>query len=418
VIADRRPAPDAPEVNVVGIGADGWPGLGRVARAALERAGVVVGSRRQLGLLPPLDARLVPWPSPLLPALPALVHEHSGSALVILASGDPMFFGIGRAVTDLLGPDRVTVLPQPSSVSLACARLGWPLEEVPVVSLVGRPLSSARLDVHEGRRLLVLSGDGATAAAFAGALRQWGFGRSRLTVLEQLGSPAESQVVGTADTWDHPPGDALNVLAVECVADGTGTRLGLATGLEDTAYEHDGQLTKREVRAITLAVLAPGPGELLWDVGGGAGSIGIEWMRSGRSCRAISVESDPARAQRITSNAHALGVPDLHVVTGRAPAALHGLATPDAVFVGGGLTAQGMLDTCWAALRPGGRLVANTVTLESEATLAQWYGRLGGELRRISVSRGRPVGRFTGWDPGITVTQWNVTKSREREEHP
>jgi precorrin-6Y C5,15-methyltransferase (decarboxylating) len=329
-----------------------------------------------------------------------------------------MFFGIGRAVTDLLGPDRVTVLPQPSSVSLACARLGWPLEEVPVVSLVGRPLSSARLDVHEGRRLLVLSGDGATAAAFARALRQWGFGRSRLTVLEQLGSPAESQVVGTADTWDHPPGDALNVLAVECVADGTGTRLGLATGLEDTAYEHDGQLTKREVRAITLAVLAPGPGELLWDVGGGAGSIGIEWMRSGRSCRAISVESDPARAQRITSNAHALGVPDLHVVTGRAPAALHGLATPDAVFVGGGLTAQGMLDTCWAALRPGGRLVANTVTLESEATLAQWYGRLGGQLRRISVSRGRPVGRFTGWDPGITVTQWNVTKSRERGEHP
>jgi len=200
------------------------------------------------------------------------------------------------------------------------------------------------------------------------------------------------------------------------VADGTGSRLGLTPGLEDTAYEHDGQLTKREVRAISLAVLAPAPGELLWDVGGGAGSIGIEWMRSSRSCSAVCVESDPTRARTIAANASRLGVPGLQVVTGRAPAALAGLPAPDAVFVGGGLTAQGLLDTCWAALHPGGRLVANAVTVESEAVLAQWHAAVGGELRRIAVSRARPVGRFTGWDPGMSVTQWNVSKPRQPEE--
>ena len=413
---ERPPAPDATEVSVVGIGADGWAGLSPSARAALGRARVVIGSRRQLDLLPASGAHLVPWPSPLLPALPGLLEEHSGDGLVVLASGDPMFFGVGRAVTELLGAGRVTVLPHPSSVSLACARLGWPLEEVPVVSVVGRPLSSARPDVHDGRRLLVLCADRTTPAAVAKALTAWGFGPSRLVVLEQLGSPAERRVAGTADRWDHPPGDDLNLLAVECVADGTGSRLGLTPGLEDTAYEHDGQLTKREVRAISLAVLAPAPGELLWDVGGGAGSIGIEWMRASRSCRAICVESDPTRAETIGANASRLGVPGLQVVTGRAPAALAGLPAPDAVFVGGGLTAEGLLDTCWAALRPGGRLVANAVTVESEAVLAHWHAAVGGELRRIAVSRARPVGRFTGWDPGMSVTQWNVSKPRRPEE--
>ncbi|MGZ4587956.1 MAG: precorrin-6y C5,15-methyltransferase (decarboxylating) subunit CbiE [Mycobacteriaceae bacterium] len=407
----------ASEVTVVGIGADGWNGLGLPAQNALHRADAVIGSRRQLELVPPqVGARRVGWPSPLLPALPGLLEEHAGGPLVVLASGDPMFFGIGQAITGLLGAGAVTVLPQASSVSLACARLGWSVENVPVVSLVGRPLAALRLDVHDGRRLLVLSGAASTPAEVASALRQWGFGPSRMTVLEQLGSPAERSLAGTAETWDEPPGDALNVLALECVTDGTGSRLSLTAGLDDDAYEHDGQLTKREVRAVTLAVLAPIPGELLWDVGGGAGSIGIEWMRAHRSCRALCIESDPARGQRIATNAAALGVPTLQVVTGRAPAALVGLPTPDAVFVGGGLTVEGTLEACWAALRPGGRLVANTVTVESEAVLAQWHSSFGGELRRVSVSRGRPVGRFTGWDPGMPVTQWNVVKPREKQE--
>jgi len=417
VSTDERPTAAEPRVTVVGIGADGWPGLGRSAKAALEGAETVLGSKRQLDLLPAqVGARIVPWPSPLLPALASLLDEHSRGVLVVLASGDPMFFGVGRAVVEKLGIGAVRVISHPSCLSLAAARLGWPVEDLPVVSLVGRPLASLHMDVHHGRRLLVLSADATTPGAVAAALRQWGFGPSAMTVLEQLGSSAERRLDGVADTWAHPPGDALNVLALECVSDGTGTRLGLTAGLDDAAYEHDGQLTKREVRAVTLAVLAPTPGELLWDVGGGAGSIGIEWMRSHRSCRAICVESDPVRAQRIQGNAEALGAPDIEVVVGRAPAGLAGLPTPDAVFVGGGLTSDGMLETCWAALRPGGRLVANTVTVESETVVAQWRSRVGGELRRISVSRARPVGRFTGWDPATTVTQWNVTKPRQDEE--
>lgn len=404
-------------VTLVGIGAEGWSGLGSPARGALERAATVIGARRQLDLLPSrLGAQRVGWPSPLLPALPGLLAKHAQECLVVLASGDPMFFGIGRAVTELLGADAVTVLPQPSSVSLACARLGWPVEDVAVVSLVGRPLDALRLDVHDGSRILVLSADASTPTKVAEALRHWGFGLSDVSVLEQLGSSAECRLVGTAASWDHAPGDGLNVLAVQCRGESSGPRLALTAGLDDAAYEHDGQLTKREVRAITLAVLAPSPEELLWDVGGGAGSIGIEWMRAHRSCRAICVESDVDRAARISMNAAELGVPTLEVVTGRAPAALAGLPTPDAVFVGGGLATDGMLEACWAALRPGGRLVANTVTVESEAVLAQWHGAVGGELRRISVARGRPVGRFTGWDPAMPVTQWNVTKPRASED--
>lgn len=398
-------------VNVVGIGADGWSGLGRPAQLALGGAVTVIGAQRQLDLLPAsIPAQRVPWPSPLLPALSGLLAEHSAGALVVLASGDPMFFGIGRAVVARLGAGAVTIVPHPSSVSLAAARLGWAVEELAVVSLVGRPLSALRLDVHDGRHLVVLCTDATTPALVANALRQWGFGPSAMTVLEQLGAAAERRLDGTADTWAHPPGDALNVLAVQCVSAGGGTRLSLTAGLDDTAYAHDGQLTKREVRAITLAVLAPSPGELLWDVGGGAGSIGIEWMRAHRSCRAICVESETVRAQRIRGNADELGVPGIQIVTGAAPAALSGLPSPDAVFIGGGLTAAGLFDACWRALRPGGRLVANTVTLESEAVLAQWHAHLGGELRRIAVSRARPVGRYTGWEPAMSITQYNVTK--------
>lgn len=408
----------SPELTLVGIGADGWPGLGHDARTAVQEADTVLGAPRQLALLPAeVRAHRVAWPSPLLPALPGLLAEYAGGQLVVLGSGDPMFFGIGRAVIELVGVAAVTVIPSPSSVCLACARLGWAAEEVPVVSLVGRPLSALRLEVHHRRRVLVLSADAETPAEVAAALCRWGFGASELTVLEQLGAAAERRCSGTAQSWKHPAGDALNVLAVECVGDEATPRLALTTGLDDEVYEHDGQLTKREVRAITLAVLAPSPGELLWDVGGGAGSVGIEWMRAHRSCRAVCIEADAARADRIATNAATLGVPTVGVVTGRAPAALDGLPTPDAVFIGGGLTAVGMLEACWGALRPGGRLVANAVTVESEAVLTQWRSAVGGELRRIAVSRARPVGRFTGWASAMPVTQWNGMKPRAEQEH-
>ncbi len=392
-------------ISVVGIGADGWAGLADPARAALRAAPVVLGSPRQLGLLPPdVTAERVVWPTPLVPALPGLLDRYPDAT--VLASGDPMFFGIGGTLARLVGAQRLRVLPHPSSASLACARLGWPLEDTTVVSLVGRPPVLLHAAVQPGRRLLVLTVGAATVAR---ALTTMGYGHSRLTALSALGGPDEARVTATAKSWtheDHP----LTVAAVECVPDPEATPLPLTPGLPDDAYEHDGQLTKRDVRAVTLARLAPLPGQLLWDIGAGAGSIAIEWLRSHPACRAVAVERDSTRSARIGRNANALGVPHLEVVTGAAPDVLAGLAAPDAVFVGGGTTVPGVLDACWNALRPGGRLVVTAVTIESEAVVADWYARLGGDLTRIAVSRVAPVGGFTAWRPALPVTLWTVTR--------
>ncbi len=322
-----------------------------------------------------------------------------------------MFYGIGRTLADVLGVDRLRVLPHPSSVSYACARLGWALHDTDVVSLVGRPLAVLAAALHDGRHVLLLSAGGDTPAEVAGLLRRLGYGPSRMTVLEQLGGDDERRLEGTADDWPHPAGDPLNVIALECRRAPGALRLPLTPGLPDEAFEHDGQLTKRHVRAATLAALAPAPGELLWDVGGGSGSIGIEWMRAHTSCRAVTVERDAVRAGRIARNADVLGVPALRVVTGAAPGALAGLPVPDAVFIGGGLTAPGLLAACWEALPAGGRLVANTVTLESEALLTEWYRRHGGDLTRLAVAHAVPVGGFTGWRQAMPVTQWAVVKA-------
>ncbi|MEI7034395.1 precorrin-6y C5,15-methyltransferase (decarboxylating) subunit CbiE [Streptomyces pratensis] len=398
-------------MSVVGIGADGWAGLSGTARDALREAKVLIGGARQLDLLPAECAGVrVGWPSPLRPAVPRLLAEHRERRIAVLASGDPMFYGIGRALAEELGPRGLRVVPHPSSVSYACARLGWPLEDTEVITLVGRPAARIAAALHEGRRLLVLSADAGTPAEVAALLTARGFGPSRLRVLEQLGGEDEGHVDGVAQRWAHPPGDRLNVVAVECRAAADALRLGAVPGLPDTAYEHDGQLTKRHVRAATLGVLAPAPGELLWDVGGGSGSIAVEWMRAHPSCRAVSVERDPVRAERIARNAERLGVPGLEVVTGPAPGALAGLPAPDAVFIGGGLTAPGLLDACWEALPPGGRLVANTVTLESEALLGERHRQHGGELVRLAVAHAVPVGGFTGWRQAMPVTQWSVRK--------
>ncbi|WP_327726552.1 precorrin-6y C5,15-methyltransferase (decarboxylating) subunit CbiE [Streptomyces sp. NBC_00487] len=409
-----RPGPPY-AVTVVGLGADGWPGVPDAHRAVLRDAEVLIGGPRQLDLLPPECAgERITWPSPLRPAVPALLTAHAGRRIAVLASGDPMFYGIGRALAEEAG-DRLRVLPHPSSVSYAAARLGWPLEDTEVVTLVGRPAARLAAALHDRRRLLVLSADAGTPAEVAALLRDRGFGPSRMRVLEQLGGERErTGDATTADDWaarTHPPGDALNIVAVECRRAPDTLRLGAVPGLPDEAYEHDGQLTKRYVRAATLAALAPAPGELLWDVGGGSGSIAIEWMRTHPSCRAVTVERDPVRAERITRNADRLGVPGLRIVTGAAPGALAELPPPDAVFIGGGLTAPGLLDACWQALAVGGRLVANTVTLESEALLADAHRRHGGELVRLAVAQAVPVGGFTGWRQAMPVTQWTVQKT-------
>ncbi|ADB73344.1 bifunctional cobalt-precorrin-7 (C(5))-methyltransferase/cobalt-precorrin-6B (C(15))-methyltransferase [Geodermatophilus obscurus] len=398
-------------VVVVGIGADGWDGLSPRARRAVEDADVLRGSARQLALVPDdVPAERVPWPSPMAPALAGLLDAHPGRRVVVLASGDPMLSGVGASLVRLHGAGAVEVLPHPSSVTLACARLGWAVEDTQVVSVVGRPVDLVAAHATPGRRLLVLGSDGRTPAEIARLLAGHGYGASRVVALAQLGGPAERSFRGTAAGWSHAGTDPLVVTAVEVVADPGTEPLPAVPGLPDGAYAHDGQLTKRDVRAVTLARLAPVPGQLLWDVGAGAGSIGIEWMRVHPSCRAVAVESSAERARRIAENAARLGVPGLQVVEGRAPAALDRLPEPDAVFVGGGLTSEGLLETCWAALRPGGRLVANAVTIEGEAVLAAWRSRAGGELIRLSVAHAAPVGGYTGWRPAMPVTIWSAVR--------
>jgi precorrin-6B C5,15-methyltransferase / cobalt-precorrin-6B C5,C15-methyltransferase len=398
-------------VIVTGIGADGWAGLAPGSRTAIEQAGVVVGGPRQLALLPESVAgQRIPLPSPLLPGLPELLADGALAAggLVVLASGDPMFYGIGSTLVRLLGAERVRVLPHPSSVSLAAARLGWALDDVDVVSLVGRPLGLLHPALQPGRRVLALAAESTAAADIRALLDSRGFGGSPVTVLADLGGPAEA--VGPADGRPH---SRLAIIAIDCRLDASaGTApLPRSPGLPDDAFEQDGQITKREIRALALAALAPVPGQLLWDVGAGSGSIGIEWMRTHPASRAIAIEPRADRRDRISRNAAALGVPGLEVVPGVAPDALAGLPRPDAVFIGGGVTAEGVVAACWDALDTGGRLVANAVTIEGEIALAGWHGRLGGSLTRISVERADPLGSFTAWRPALPIVQWSVRKT-------
>ncbi|WP_427890217.1 precorrin-6y C5,15-methyltransferase (decarboxylating) subunit CbiE [Kribbella sp. GL6] len=395
----------ADRLTVVGIGPDGWAGLAPAAREALTAAEVLFGSSRQLALLD-VDAERVAWPSPLSEGLPRLLAEYQGRRICVLASGDPTFHGIGTTLVRLLGADAVHVIPHPSSVSLACARLGWPQDQVQVVSTVTNPVDRLHPHLQPNRRLLILSRTAQTPAEVAQLLTARGYGASTFTVLEQLDGPAERIRTTTAADWSYDV-DPLNVIAVHCPPDAP--VLSTVPGLPDDAYEHDGQLTKREVRAVSLSRLAPVPGQLLWDIGGGAGSIAIEWSRHHPTCRAIAVERDPARAKRLERNATALGAA-VTVVEGPAPAALDGLESPDAIFIGGGATAPGLFDTCWNALRPGGRLVANGVTLETEALIVQWYKTFGGDLVRLDVQRASAIGTMTGWRPAMPVTIWSVTK--------
>lgn len=406
-----------PWLTVVGIGEDGFFGLGRAARRALLDASVVIGGERHLAMLPPrIRARREPWPKPF---DVAPIEAYRGTPVCVLASGDPMLFGVGVTLARAIPPAQMRVIGGPSSLSLAAARLGWPLQDVSIVSLVGRPLAALNAHLREGVRLLVLSRDGNSPSEIASLLIERGFGASPMSVFESLGGPAERRIDAPAQTWRDEPVGALNLVALECRASGAGAgssaSLPLTSGLPDSAFLNDGQLTKRDVRAMTLARLAPSPGALLWDVGAGCGSIGIEWMRSHPTCKAIAIESNPRRQAFISHNRDALGVPGLHLIEGRAPDALAGLPAPDAIFIGGGVTNPGVLDACWSSLRVGGRLVANAVTLQGEAVLVEWRSRYGGTLTRIALSEAEPLGGFDAWRATLPITLFDVTKAAAPE---
>ncbi len=385
--------------------------VGRVVAPVPRRrraADVLVGSPRQLDLVP-VDAERRPWPSPLVPAVPGLFAPSSPAARSSSWPRRPDALGRGDDAGAGAGRRAVRVLPAPSSVSLACARLGWAVEDTQVVSLVGRPLELLHPHVHPGRRLLVLGSDGGTPAAVAGLLTARGYGASVVTALASLGGPDETITHGTAADWGAQP-QPLVVTAVECRAASGTAPMPTTPGLPDDAYEHDGQLTKNEVRAVTLARLAPVPGQLLWDIGAGSGSIGIEWMRAPPRLPRGRRRGGRERAERIARNASRLGVPYLRVVHGSAPEVFGRLPQPDAVFVGGGATTPLLLDACWDALPPGGRMVVNAVTVQSEAVLADWQSRFGGALVRLAVQRAEPVGGFLGWKPAMPVTIWSGTR--------
>jgi len=398
----------APWLTVVGIGEDGFSGLGKQARRALLGASRIIGSPRQLALLPRcISAARQDWPSPFSLA-PVLALR--GEPVCVLASGDPMFYGVGASLARQVPAEEMQVLSMPSSCALAAARLGWPLQDVQVVSIVARPLATLNAHLYSGMRLLVLSNDGDSPAAIAALLRERGFGPSRLQVFEHLGGAAERRLTGSADDWAHAEAAALNLVAIECQATADAPRLSRTPGLPDDAFRHDGQLTKRDVRAITLARLAPQPGELMWDVGAGCGSIGIEWMRVHPACRTLAIEADEGRQGFIEYNRDALGVPGLQLIRGKAPQALVELERPDAIFIGGGVTREGVLPLCWERLRPGGRLVANAVTLQSELALAHFRQQHGGELTRIHVAQAQPLGAFDTWRQALPITLLDVVK--------
>jgi len=399
-------------LTVIGIGEDGLDGLGKTALAALASAKVIFGGRRHLDFLDDsIKAERVAWPSPFDEAF-AMIEAYRDQPVVVLASGDPMFFGVGATLARHFSPQEMLVLPHPSSLSLAAARMGWPLQDVRTVSVHGRPFELLLPHILPGEKLLVLSNDGSTPAKAAAMLKDKGFGQSRMTVLEHIGGSKERRIEDRAENWLHERCADLNVLAIECIAAPEANAFSPVAGLPDEAFENDGQLTKRDIRAVTLSRLQPLPHQLLWDVGAGCGSIGIEWMRVHPTCRAIAIEANGQRQAMIERNCASLGASRLQLIRGEAPAALTGLEAPDAIFIGGGVTDDGVLQACWNALKPGGRLVANAVTLQSEMLLFNWRGNCGGELMRLSVAQAGALGSFDVWRQALPVTIYCGSKQQ------
>ncbi|MCE9664390.1 precorrin-6y C5,15-methyltransferase (decarboxylating) subunit CbiE [Halomonas sp. M5N1S17] len=400
----------APWLTLLGWGEGGTAGLTPASRNALEGAEVVFGARRHLRLLPPLAAEVREWPVPFADGIPQLLAER-GRRVVMLVSGDPFWFGAGSTLTRHLGPGEWQSLPAPSTFSLAASWLGWPLEGCTCLGLHAKPLTRIRPYLQRGRRLLVLLRDGGAVAELADLLQRFGFGTSRLHVLEALGGDGER--IRSVQAGDAMPDDIAHPVAVGLEVDGAGPALPLTPGLPDELFDHDGQITKQAVRAMTLAALAPRAGERLWDIGTGSGSVAIEWLLAHPDNQAVAFERDAERAARARRNAHDLGVDWLEVVEGSSPDVLNDQTLsdqpPDAVFIGGGLS-QALLEALWRRLPAGVRIVANAVTLESEALLAQWQQQAGGELLRLELSTAAPIGTRRGWKASYPIVKWRVTR--------
>jgi precorrin-6B C5,15-methyltransferase / cobalt-precorrin-6B C5,C15-methyltransferase len=398
-----------PWLSIVGIGENGLQDLSPAARQLIAQASLIVGGKRHLAMVSEARGERLVWPSPPDAAFPA-IFARRGTPVCVLATGDPFFYGIGSLLARHVAAEERLCLPSVSAFSLAAARLGWALQECALVSLHGRALERIVPHLQPGARILALSWDGATPGQLAELLIARGMDQTALTICENMGGPRERLRRVLAHDFDWTDIDQLNTVGIEVVASRNARVLPISTGLPDEWFEHDGQITKRQVRAITLAALAPHKGELLWDIGAGSGSISIEWMLREPANHAISIECNRERAARIARNAAALGLTGLKVVEAAAPQSLAGLAQPDAVFVGGGANSSDVLDVAWAALPPGGRLVVNAVTLQTQAELTRRFQILGGDLVSINVAHAEPVGRFHGWRAAMPVIQWVAVK--------
>ena len=398
-----------PWLSIIGLGEDGLDGLSATARGWLDEAEIVAGGRRHLDLVASLGKPELPWSSPFAASIPGLLALR-GRKVAVLASGDPFWYGAGSVLAEHVPVAEIRVAPAPSTFSWAASRLGWRLETTVTLGLHARPLMLLRPHLRDGARLIVLLRDGKAPAELAAYLAGAGFGPSHLTVLEALGGLRERIRAATAENFALTEIAAPVAVAVEAVAEPGAAVMPRGFGLPDDLFEHDGQITKREIRAVTLSSLAPKGGELLWDIGAGSGSVAIEWLLTDPANEAIAIETRSDRLERARRNAESLAVPRLDLCLGRAPQALDGLAAPDAVFIGGGAGGDGVIAAALAALKPGGRLVVNAVTLETEALLVGWQGQAGGALTRIAIERAGPVGRYLGWRPAMPVVQWSVTK--------
>jgi len=398
-------------LSIVGIGEDGIAGLSPAARTLIAQASLVVGGRRHLALVAAATTGdFLAWPSPPQAAFPAILARRDASVCVV-ATGDPFFYGIGSLLAREVPPEEMICLPGASCFTLAASRLGWAVQDCALVTLHGRALQRVLPYLQPRARILALSWDETTPDLLARLLGRNGFGDTRMTVCEAMGGPRERLRHAVADDFALEGIDPLNLVALELTAAAGARVIPQAPGLPDAWFEHDGQLTKQDVRAVTLAALAPRQGELLWDIGAGCGSVAIEWMLAGASNRAVAIERDAVRAGRIARNAAALGVPDLSVVAGSAPGALHDLPPPDAVFIGGGATTGGTIEAAWAALPGGGRMVVNGITIETQAELFRRFKTIGGSLKTIQIAHADPVGGFHAMRPAMAVTQWSVFKS-------
>ncbi|QGP81298.1 precorrin-6y C5,15-methyltransferase (decarboxylating) subunit CbiE [Sphingobium sp. CAP-1] len=399
---DKGPA--GPWLTIVGVGEDGWDGLAGPARAAIDAADMVMGPARHLALLGQHRGRAVEWPVPFADGIAPLLAQR-GRRVVALASGDPFWFGAGSSLTRHLEPGEWIAHPAPSTFSLAAARLGWAVQDMACIALHAAPVTRLRPHLAPGRRIVALLRDGAAASEVAAYLKDQGFGASTLHLLEALGGPRERVRAIRADA--PMPEDIVHPVAIGIDCAGEGRVLPCASGIADDWFDHDGQISKRPVRALTLSALAPRPGETLWDIGAGSGSIGIEWLLAHPANRTVALEADPLRAARIRANAAALGVDRIEILIGRAPDLLPD-GVPDAIFIGGGLS-QALLERLWARLPAGRRLVANAVTLESEALLARWQADKGGDLLRIDLAQAAPIGSRRGWRASYPLVQWSVS---------